>query len=325
MPRPTSLSFDLLRTFIRLVANDGDASVTAYELKINQPSMSKRLGFLQHAGRVLEQPWLVREGKTWVLTEEGQRVLPAVKEIIHRYEVLLRFSGEEPEPLAPVRFACGQDSVTTFVLQALRQFQNRIADHPVRITTLRSRTRIEGVANCSLDLATVSQSDAMINKSARMKLHIRPLFKERLTIVCAEESPWAGKFHKLRKTKTQPEDVLEFPLIVPEHGSELWRSIDDMFAKRELLGSMNVLMEIGNRSTVLEYVSHGLGVGLVSEGTGDFEPHLITRHIDTDAFPPMTTKLICRKGKSEEDPDLSESAGLFYDVICKMFPSSGQS
>src|ERR1700733_6255396 len=77
MPRPVTLSLDLLQTFLLLVEHEGDASVTAQQLGINQPSMSKRLSFLQHSGRVLVKPWLVREGKTWKLTVEGQKVLPA--------------------------------------------------------------------------------------------------------------------------------------------------------------------------------------------------------------------------------------------------------
>src|SRR5438552_3133419 len=76
MPRQASLSIDLLRTFLLLIKEEGDAASTARILGINQPSMSKRLGYLQHAGAILARPWLVREGKTWKLTEEGARGKP---------------------------------------------------------------------------------------------------------------------------------------------------------------------------------------------------------------------------------------------------------
>src|SRR5215831_3873086 len=80
MPRPVSLSLDLLRTFLLLNRNDGDAAKTTRELGINQPSMSKRLKYLQHSDpRVLQRPWLYLDGKTWRLTEEGTKVLPAVE------------------------------------------------------------------------------------------------------------------------------------------------------------------------------------------------------------------------------------------------------
>ena len=55
MPRPASLSPELLQTFIAVVGHDGDAVAAANALGINQPSMSKRLAQLQHAGRVLRR------------------------------------------------------------------------------------------------------------------------------------------------------------------------------------------------------------------------------------------------------------------------------
>ena len=84
MPRPPSISPELMTTFVTVVRTEGDATRAAELLNINQPSMSKRLAFLQHAGRILRRPWLERVGKTWRLTEEGRRVLPAVEELVHR-------------------------------------------------------------------------------------------------------------------------------------------------------------------------------------------------------------------------------------------------
>src|SRR4051794_15015419 len=49
MPRPVSLSPELLQTFVEVIRHDGDAVAAAKTLGINQPSMSKRLAQLQHA------------------------------------------------------------------------------------------------------------------------------------------------------------------------------------------------------------------------------------------------------------------------------------
>src|SRR5204862_6034781 len=125
VPRRVSLSLDLLHTFLSLLRHEGDAADTARELGINQPSMSKRLSFLQHAGRVLKKPWLQRAGKRWRLTEEGQRVLPAVEDIVQRYEQLQEFV-EQPAG-AQVSFACGQQAAGAFVQRAVTRFA---AAHP---------------------------------------------------------------------------------------------------------------------------------------------------------------------------------------------------
>lgn len=72
MPRSVSLSLDLLRTYLLLVRSDGDAARTAQQLGINQPSMSKRLRYFQHAGPLLERPWLDRDGKSWTMTDRDE-------------------------------------------------------------------------------------------------------------------------------------------------------------------------------------------------------------------------------------------------------------
>src|SRR5438309_2338595 len=150
MPRPPSLSPELLQTFVTVVETEGDASRAATLLDINQPSMSKRLAQLQHAGRLLKKPWLERVGKTWMLTAEGQRVLPAVRDLLRRYEQLTTFVDAGAP--AGLHFACGREALTGFVLDAVKAFRRR---HEVKLhlATLRGQQRIEGVASGALDLA----------------------------------------------------------------------------------------------------------------------------------------------------------------------------
>src|SRR5436305_9234788 len=123
MPRSVTLSFELLQTFVSLVRHEGEASATMAELGLNQPTLSKRLKYLQHAGPLLEQHWLVRDGKTWQLTEEGRRVWPAVSELVDRYENLQTFVGGGDCGPTSVRFACGQQMAAGLVREALKVFR----------------------------------------------------------------------------------------------------------------------------------------------------------------------------------------------------------
>ena len=163
MPRKVSLSFELLRTFLKLVENGGNAAKTAKDLKINQPSMSKRLRYLQHRGPVLKRaPWLVREGKTWNLTEEGKNALPAAEEIVHRYHQLVSSTEKPKIPRPNIALACGRHAILGFVRKAVRSCRGKHPDICLQISTLRGEARVTGVANGSLDLAVVSYSDARI-------------------------------------------------------------------------------------------------------------------------------------------------------------------
>ena len=122
MSRTLTLSFELLEAFVALIRSGGDAAQAMRALGINQPAMSKRLRHVQHAGPLLDRPWVVRHGKTWELTDEGKRVWPAVLELVERHENLQEFlgkAGAEPVPTA-VRFACGQQIVAGLVAAGAR-------------------------------------------------------------------------------------------------------------------------------------------------------------------------------------------------------------
>src|SRR5436305_15117036 len=121
MPRVSRLSLELFDTFLGVLDHDGDAAA-ARELGINQPSMSKRLAVLQHAGRGLRRPWLVRVGKNWQPTDEGRRVLPAVRDLRARYERLTDFLDDRSPAPPAFTFGCGQQAAAGFVLRAARRF-----------------------------------------------------------------------------------------------------------------------------------------------------------------------------------------------------------
>ena len=54
MPRSASLSFELLQTFVSLIRHEGEGAAVMKELELNQPTLSKRLKYLQHAGPLLD-------------------------------------------------------------------------------------------------------------------------------------------------------------------------------------------------------------------------------------------------------------------------------
>src|ERR1700722_1366279 len=111
MPRPSRLSLELLETFVALADHEGDASRVAEQLDINQPSVSKRLAAIRRlTGERTGQPWLIRKGKRWRLTPEGQRVRAIVTDMVRRYQQMERFIAGGAEGKAVVSIACGQQA-----------------------------------------------------------------------------------------------------------------------------------------------------------------------------------------------------------------------
>lgn len=323
MPRVSRLSLELLDTFLRVLDHDGDAGAAARDLGINQPSMSKRLAVLQHAGRGLRRPWLERAGKHWRATEEGRRVLPAVRDIRARYERLTRFLDRSPAPPA-FTFACGQLAAIGFVLRATQRFYREQPGEVFRISQLGGAARIEGVANGSLDLAAVTHDEEAIAAVALRELHIDALPPDPLVLVAptngqpvGKRPAWLGRFAKLSTRAVSADALRGLPLILPEPDSDIRRRIDLAARSASVLGEWSVLLEVGGWQTILAYVRAGLGVGvvtrsaLVRHGEG-----LDSRPLDPKVFAPNRVRLVCRRrSAAADDLDLSAAAARFRTLL----------
>jgi len=276
--------------------------------------MSKRLKNLQHAGPLLDRPWLEREGKTWRLTDEGARVLPAVEEILARYEKLTQFIGQPSEKR--IKFACGQQAVQGFVRKAVGRFRKQHPKVRLHVATLRGTARIEGVASGMLDLATVTHGEPDIHQIARRKLHVEALIEDRLMLASTDNAPWTSAVRKLRKASVSAEDLIGFPLIVPDPDSGVRRWLDAILRERGVLGALDIVLETGGWATILAYVRDGFGVGIIPDTAAKSEKGIILRRFDPAVFPSRVTRLICRRTDSSgQKLDLTPEAETFRKLL----------
>ncbi|WP_084760072.1 LysR family transcriptional regulator [Zavarzinella formosa] len=304
MPRPASLSPELLSTFVTIVRTEGDATLAAEVLKINQPSMSKRLAFLQHAGRILRRPWIERVGKTWIITEEGRRVLPAAEELVHRYKLLAESIEEER---AGIVFGTGASLAVRYVRNTLEAFRKLLPTETVKISQRPARERVEGVANGSLDLAAVRMADADILEIAHRPLHIETLWDDPMLLVAESEKP----FTDAGEDRPTPKSVAKMPLLVPPPGSPLRIEFDRRCRDAGVGDRLNIVAEIGPWPTVLEYVKDGLGVGLLPRSAVPENNGLVSRPLPAKLAPLTKWQAICRKRAGEDEFDLSAAGHAF--------------
>ncbi len=319
MPRPVSLSLDLLRTFLLLVRNEGDAAKTTIELGINQPSMSKRLKYLQHADpRVLPKPWLYLDGKTWKLTDEGKQVYPAVEEITRRYDQLTRREEDRP----PVRFGCSSESAEGLALDALRALRRHDDKTRIRVTVLRGKDRIEQVANGSLDLALVTQGPRAIQRIAHRTLHVETLTTDYLALAARApsaraRSPAAEHLAQYGNKDSIPAQAFEdFPIILVPPNSGLRPRVERALRKAGVR-HLDIALEVGGWAVILEYVQAGFGLGLVSENAARAcGKGVVFRRLDPKLFPRIETRIICRRILGLQDQlDLTTPARAFYESL----------
>jgi DNA-binding transcriptional LysR family regulator len=288
-----------------MIRHDGDAGRAARALKINQPSMSKRLASLQHAGKILRRPWLKREGKAWLLTDEGRRTLPVVQEMLDRYRNLTGFTnGQDSTPHSELRFACGQTAAAVLVRRALTAFRRKHPAAQIRVSCMRAPQRIIGVASGAIDMALVDRDDEEIRGLARgVPLKIETIARIGYCLVCAKDSPWAASFARLSKRDPLPLKTLaDFPLIVPEPDSHTRQLLDPVLHSQPWGRRVAYQVEVGGWLAILEYVRSGHGVGLVSQLAIDATAarSLHVRTLAGSPLRPQVLQLVVREAPNQE-------------------------
>jgi DNA-binding transcriptional LysR family regulator len=274
--------------------------------------MSKRLAFLQHAGRILRRPWLERVGKSWRLTDEGRRVLPAVEELVHRYRLLTE-AIEEVRP--EVVFACGTTGAAGSVREAVRLFRSRRPDATFRISTRPAAARVDGVANGSLDMAAVRLGQQEVLERARRPLHVEELHDDPLVLVAVPQVAGYDEFQGLTDKAVTPKALTRFPLVLPEPDAGLRKEFDRRCRDAGVADRLKVVVEVGPCPTALTYVRDGVGVGLIPRSVIQGQTGFTIKALPAKLSPANTIRLICRKRAGTDDLDLSEGAVEFMQAL----------
>lgn len=319
MPRVSHLSIELLQTFTTLLRHDGDAAQAAKALGINQPSMSKRLKSLRTSRAVLKRAWVKRIGKSWLLTDEGRRVWPAVQELLGRYRQLQQVTTDTspPEPAA-LRFACGQTAAVQLVRNALYEWRKRNPQLPIRISTMRSDIVALGVASGAVDMALVAHTEKELAELSRVRMRLEHFARYSFAVVCSPRAPFASAVRKLPKIVSL-KALAQLPLVLPEPDSATRQAIDRALAKRKLTRQMRLVIETGGWLTILAYVRSGLGVGIISEAAlpSPDAPELLVRRINPRDLPPEELKLLTRAGDNGADSAAVSLARAWREALIK--------
>lgn len=336
MPRPTNLSFELIETYVTLIRNGGDAALTAAQLGINQPSMSKRLMHLRKGNDVLREPWLERHGKKWRMTEEGERVWPAVQQLFIRYQELRGYSASVPPHAPLLQVACGETAAINLVRIALKKWSRLHPGMPVRIATMPPAERVAAVASGAFDMALVDRHVEQVDEQLRRGLEYEEIASYGYYLVCAKEreavddrrrgrrdearmepTPWAAAVSRLAKSNVPLSTLADFPLIVPQANSYPRMVLDRILARQAWADRVRIVVEASGWLSMLAYVRDGLGVGLLTEGVTPIEQQdnrLLWRRIDPGELPPQSLILIKRKGLKGEDGEIERKDGALTEI-----------
>jgi DNA-binding transcriptional LysR family regulator len=246
---------------VLLIKHDGSVTKTAQELGLNKASVSKQIRpLVLGTPPWLPRPWLMKQGKRFVLTDEGRAMLPAATEHSERWRRFSAFASLGNTPGLTV--ACGQESAGTVVLKAATAFRRQHPSAPFRIAVVRGRRRIEGVANGLYDLALVTHNPGAIREIARREVILDPLADDVLMLACSPKSPWAAKFADAKRPITFKE-MQDWPMVLPEAESAIRKQWDERMQRQKAMQVPRAAVEVGGWRVLLGYVLADFGVGLL--------------------------------------------------------------
>ncbi len=240
-----------LRVFLT-AAEEKNFSRAAERLHMSQSAVSQNIQGLEQAyGTEL----FIRCGRTVVLSEAGQAILPMVREVINSARLL------EDTLLSVNNRVCGElligcsTSAGKYLLPTLlSEFQKQYPAVLPRVKVMSRDGVMERLLNHSIPFGISSR------QVEHRDLECEPLFEDRIALIVPPNHPWAEFGHAL------PSDLLDQSIISREEGSGTYDTVLEGLKHHSITRDMlRVAMELGNAEAIEMAVERGVGIAFVSE------------------------------------------------------------
>jgi DNA-binding transcriptional LysR family regulator len=307
MGRSERPSIEQLRAIL-MVDETGSLTAAAKELGVDQSVVSNRLRVFR--GR---QP-LVRTRRNRVeFTDKGRCALPAIRDLIRRYDRLKQFLADTHASPLVLRVASGTLASQCFLPRAIARFRRELPDWDVQTRVLRGAKRIAGVVDGSCDLAIVTHNRDQVGLAVRScrgspaAIETSSLARQHFCVIARKKSPEAEQLRSVLAGQEIPlRMLLRWTLVGLDTNSGVRRQLEQKFATEK--SGLRFFGEAGGWLAVKEYARQGLGVGLVPLATLSREDpsDLVVRRLSGEVF--IEYLLIHRKAADDTGVEKMKSA-----------------
>ncbi len=246
-------------------------SRAAEELHLSQPAVSTQVKQLEdHAGL----PLFEQLGKRIFLTPAGREMLRHSRAIISQF-------SEAEESMALLKGISG-GTLNVSVISAgdyffphlLAEFNRRHADIKFHLDVNNRQELLQKLSENLTDLAV------MARPPLNMDVVAEPFAPHPYVIVARPDHPLA------RQVRIPRSELLHYPFITRELGSDTWNSMQDVFG--EELCKFRIALEIRSTETIKQAVMAGMGIAFLSAYNINLELQVGNLVIlDVENFPAM--------------------------------------
>lgn len=240
-----------LRVFL-IAAEEMNFSRAAKRLHMSQSAVSQNIQAME---RAYNTELFIRGGRSVMLSEAGQTILPMVREVLLSAQLLddglqdinKKIGGE-------LLIGCSTSAGKYLLPTLLAEFQR---DYPAVHPCVK-------VMNCEFVVERLSNRVLPIGISSRQVEHRDiesvPFFDDRIILIVHPDHPWT------QYGCAFPSDLLDQPFITREDTSGTCETVMEGLKPQNIsLDHFNVVMELGNTEAIEMAVERGVGIAFVSE------------------------------------------------------------
>ena len=246
-------------------ADTAGVSKAAQQLGVSQPVVSKKLQIFYVAeacGSVL-----LRSANGHVaLTDSAHSVLPAIRELIDRYDRILGYLHGEGTAPRILRIGTGAFAAEHYLPTVLATLRSKVEECQMETRVCRGRDRIVGTAKGQFDISIVTHDENQVRQTLREErlnedaLTITSLGRHAMCVLASRQTAAGRELLQIASTAVIPISKLaQWELIGPDNQSGIRRQLESRFERGELY----FVAEGGGWAAAKEYARVGLGVAIV--------------------------------------------------------------
>lgn len=249
-----TMDIEQLRTFCDLYLTK-NFTRTAENLGITESTVSYRIKELE---RYFEKKLFHRRSdKSVDVTEFGEAFFPEAQEIM---SIISKYKGgaKEGELVGTIRVSTGEIGGVYLLPSVVRAFERKFSNIKVKIEINNSLETLHKLSESECDVGITASVDFQPNPYMK-NVEIIKLLKVNYGVVVPLGHPL------LKKEKASVRDLIGLPYLSRSENSGGYREILKMLSEKGMgEDDLNIVWRFENSSSVINAVSEGLGIAIVS-------------------------------------------------------------
>ena len=302
------MEFKQLESFVAVI-DTKSFSKAAEQLFLTQPAVSTQIAALE---RELDVKLLIRAAKDIHPTREGRVLYRYAKEILEKRDQALLSLHNLKRPQNTV-ISIGASSIPArhYLPQLIAEFQKQNRNVTFRIFYIYDSIQI--VQNISDGKIEIGMTGIYVKSS---QCTIERMAYDRWIVI----TPNNDRFRNIISARAfTPSQLTQERFICREQGSGTRKDVDHFLTQLGVNpGNLQIVAEIDDTESIIELVSNGLGISIVSQRSAEnFSRYGKILTVNFDQIVPSREIYLV---KNQEIP-LSSTAQKFYDFASKYYLS----